>query len=316
MKTIEQIKLEQPIFYQTIYNEFNQNKRNHAYLIEGHDAYQYAEFLVKSLLCQDELLCCDQCRICQQVSENSYIDMIHYNGKEEPIKKGAIEAIQSKLLKTSVEGHGKIYVIESIENSTPEAINSLLKILEEPVEGIYAVFTCENINRVLPTIVSRCQIFRLKPLNMGLMKDSIIEQGTSEEKANILTHISSSSVQMLELSKSESFNDLIIEALNFVEDYYFKKENLALNVQTNLLKKFKDRDSIALFLDLIVLGFKDVLNKNNHIDQIFCDHDFILNCQDEDEALIEKIENILMIKNDLGYNANIALIIDRLVYSI
>lgn len=316
MKTIEQIKLEQPIFYQTIYNEFKQNKRNHAYLIEGHDAYQYAEFLVKSLLCQEELLCCDQCRICQQVSENTYIDMIHYNGKEEPIKKGAIEAIQSKLLKTSVEGHGKIYVIESIENSTPEAINSLLKILEEPVEGIYAVFTCENINRVLPTIVSRCQIFRLKPLNMGLMKDNLIEQGTSEEKANILTHISSSSVQMLELSKSESFNDLIIEALNFIEDYYFKKENLALNVQTNLLKKFKDRDSIALFLDLIVLGFKDVLNKNNHIDQIFCDHDFILNCQDEDETLIEKIENILTIKNDLGYNANIALIIDRLVYSI
>lgn len=316
MKTIEQIKLEQPIFYQTIYNEFKQNKRNHAYLIEGHDAYEYAEFLVKSLLCQEDLLCCNQCRICQQVSDNSYIDMIHYNGKEEPIKKGAIEAIQSQLLKTSVEGNGKIYIIEAIENSTPEAINSLLKILEEPVEGIYAVFTCENLNRVLPTIVSRCQTLRLKPLNMSLMKENLMKQGVTEEKSNILTHISSSSIQMLDFSKSESFNDLVIEALNFIEDYYFKKENLALNVQTNLLKKFKDRDSIALFLDLIALGFKDVLNKNNQIDRIFCNHDFILNCEDTDESLIEKIENILLIKNDLGYNANIALIIDRLVYSI
>lgn len=316
MKTIEQIQLEQPIFYQTIYNEFKQNKRNHAYLIEGHDAYQYAEFLVKSLLCQEELLCCDECRICKQVSEDSYIDMIHYNGKEEPIKKGAIEAIQHQLLKTSVEGHGKIYIIETIENSTPEAINSLLKILEEPVEGIYAIFTCENINRVLPTIVSRCQVFRLKPLNMKLMKKSLMAQGVSEEKANILTHISSSSIEMLDYSKKEELDDLIIEALNFIEDYYFKRENLALNVQTDLLKKFKDRDSIGLFLDLIILGFKDVLNKNNQISLIYCNHDFILNCHDEDYLLIEKIENILQIKKDLGYNANIALIIDRLVYSI
>lgn len=316
MKSVEQIKLEQPIFYQTIYNQFLSNKKNHAYLIEGNNSFEYAQFLVKSLLCQEELLCCNTCRICQQIEENSYVDFMHINGKEESIKKGNVELIQKQLLKTSVEGNGKIYFIENIENSTPEAINSLLKILEEPVEEIYAVFTCENINRVLPTIVSRCQTFRLKPLNMRVMKESLLKSSISLEKANILTHLCSSSIEMDEIAKNEQFDDLVIEALNFIEDYYFKKENLGLNVQIHLLKKYKDRESIRLFLDLIILGFRDVLNHMNHLELVFCEHEFLKRCQDDQISIIHKIETILKIKRDLSYNANVALIIDRLVYTI
>mgnify|MGYP002233092403 CR=1 FL=1 len=48
--------------------------------------------------------------------------------------------------------------MENIENSTVEAMNSLLKVLEEPIAGVYAIFTCQNLNRVLPTIQSRCQV--------------------------------------------------------------------------------------------------------------------------------------------------------------
>lgn len=316
MNINQEMKNEQPILYQTIYNEFSKNKKNHAYLIEGHDANRFAQFLVKSLLCQEDILCCNQCRICHQIENNQYIDLIHYNGKIETIKKNTIEDIQYQLSKTSVEGHGKVYYIEFIENSTPEAINSLLKILEEPTEGIFAVFTCENINRVLPTIVSRCQTFRLKPLNMKLIKKKLIENGISNETANILIYIETSYSRMVELANDESLQELIIEAMNFIEDYYYKKANLEINTQTNLLKKFKERDKISIFLDLIILGFKDILNKNNGIAINFIDHPFVLECQDKNEDIIRKIEIILSIKNDLTYNANIPLIIDRLVYSL
>ena len=44
----------------------------------------------------------------------------------------------------------------------PEAMNTLLKTLEEPVPGIYAILTCENMNRVLPTIISRCMVIHLE----------------------------------------------------------------------------------------------------------------------------------------------------------
>ena len=82
-------------------------------------------------------------------------------GKCQLSKKGQeyIEKIQETFKKSSLEGKAKIYIIENIEYSTKEAMNTLLKMLEEPNEGIYALFTAKNINRVLPTIISRCQVF-------------------------------------------------------------------------------------------------------------------------------------------------------------
>lgn len=312
----EQIKIDQPVFYQTIFNELKANRKNHAYLIEGYNAIEYAKFLAKSLICQEDVLCCNTCRICHQIEENQYIDLIYIDGKSESIKKSQIENIQKQLLKTSVEGHGKIYLIDGIENSTPEALNSLLKILEEPVEGIYAIFTCTNIGRVLPTIVSRCQVFRLKPLNHQKTKQALLKKGIKEEYANILVNICSTLEQMEQLANDETFEDMVIQAMNFIEDYYFKKENLLINTQTNLLKKYKDKESIGLFFDLIALGFKDIINKYSQIELVYSDHQFLNNCNDEIENIIKKIEIILSIKNDLYYNANIALTIDRLIYSL
>ena len=312
----DQIKIEQPVFYQTLLHQIQRNKKNHAYLIEGYNALEYAKFLIKSLLCQNDDLCCNQCRTCLQIEDLQYIDLMYIDGKVESIKKYQIENIQKQLLKTSVEGNGKIYLIHQIENATPEAINSLLKILEEPVDGIYAVFTCENVGRVLPTIVSRTQVFRLKPLNLQRTKKLLLDKGIQEEKANILVNICSTIEEMETLANSEVFDDLIVQAMNFIEDYYFKKENLMINTQTNLLKTYKEKESIALFFDLIALGFKDVLNKENGIELVYCNHQFIQNCQDEVNKIINKIETILTIKNDLYYNANLSLTIDRLIYSL
>jgi DNA polymerase III delta prime subunit len=52
-------------------------------------------------------------------------------------------------------------VIRNIENSTTEALNALLKNLEEPAENIFYILTCQNLGRVLPTIVSRCQVIKI-----------------------------------------------------------------------------------------------------------------------------------------------------------
>ena len=53
-------------------------------------------------------------------------------------------------------------------------MNALLKILEEPTEGIYAIFTTKNINRILPTIISRCQVIELKPDNKEVLKENFL----------------------------------------------------------------------------------------------------------------------------------------------
>jgi DNA polymerase-3 subunit delta' len=77
---------------------------------------------------------------------------IDFNGQ----KIEEIRAINSFISLSLTEKTG--IVINNIEKSTIEAVNAFLKNLEEPQEKLYFILTAPNINRVLPTIVSRCQV--------------------------------------------------------------------------------------------------------------------------------------------------------------
>ena len=141
-----------------------------------------------SLIC-NETLACEQCIDCQKVLNHQYADIIEIDGEEESIKKKHIENIQETFKKSSLEGKAKVYILKNVEKTTKEAMNALLKILEEPTEGIYAIFTTKNINRILPTIISRCQVIELKPDNKEVLKEKLIAKGYEEEKASVLSYI-------------------------------------------------------------------------------------------------------------------------------
>ena len=169
----EYLQENQPKFYNLIKNEFIQNKIPHAFLLVGNNTKVPLNYLAMSLIC-DETLACEKCNDCRKVLENKYGDIIRYDGKETSIKKGDIEYIQDTFKKSSLEGKAKIYIIENIESATKEAMNTLLKMLEEPTSGIYAIFTTNNISRVLPTILSRCQVIDIKPDSKEVIYKALI----------------------------------------------------------------------------------------------------------------------------------------------
>ena len=312
----QEIENTQPIFYRTVYNSIINHRINHAYLIEGYNALEYAKFLAKSLLCKEETLCCNECRICKQIDELSYIDLIYIDGSDKSIKVEDIEAIQNKIQKKSIEGNGTIYIIHLIENSTPASLNKLLKVLEEPQPGVYAIFTCENTAKLLPTIISRCQVYHLKPLNKIETKKELLNRGINEEKVNILLEVCSSLDEMLSYEDSPEFDGIFNEALNFIDDYYIKRDNLMINTQTHLVKNYNDRQKISLFLDMVAVMYKDILNILQGRESIMIDHSNFKHYEDTFESLIHKIELVLDIQNDLRYNANVPLIIDHLIYNL
>ena len=61
--------------------------------------------------------------------------------------------------------------------------------LEEPEEGIYALFTAQNINRVLPTILSRCQIIDIKPDSKEIIVKQLKNENIPDDAANILSFL-------------------------------------------------------------------------------------------------------------------------------
>ena len=282
----EYIEKNQPIFYNLIKNEFSQQRIPHAFLLIGNNTNIPLTYLAMSLIC-DETLACENCNDCRKVKENKYSDIIRFNGKDNSIKKGNIELIQDTFKKSSLEGKAKIYIIENIEYATKEAMNTLLKMLEEPTEGIYAIFTANNASRVLPTILS----------------------------AHILAYLAPS-IEEAKTLYDERFEYMQLQVINFIEDLFLKRANLIINTQTNLLKKYKERDDIKLFLNMLVLAMKDMFHVKHTDDIVYCEHqEFLRNIKIDESQLIKQIEIILETIYTIESNANVAMLMDSMMYS-
>lgn len=309
----EYLKNNQPIFYNLISNEFSKKRVPHAFLLLGNNTSIPLTYLAMSLIC-DEQLACEQCNDCRKVKENKYSDIIRFNGKESSIKKADIEYIQDTFIKSSLEGKAKIYIIENIENSTTEAMNALLKMLEEPTEGIYAIFTAKNASRVLPTILSRCQVIDIKPDSKDVIINSLINDGISKETANILAQLSSG-IDEAKALNDDCFEYMQLQVINFIEDLYLKRANLIINTQTNLLKKYNERDDIKLFLNMLVLAMKDMFHVKHSNNIIYCEHEnFLKSIEVDENQLIKQIEIILETIYTIESNANILLLMDSMMY--
>lgn len=305
----------QPILYQILNKSFQSKKIPHAFLLVGKNSTLAAHYIAKSLICENDILACDECDDCRRIDQHNYGDFIYYNGKEETIKKGKVEYIQEQFAKSSMEGKAKIYMLENIENSTPEAMNSLLKVLEEPIPGVYAIFTCLNLSRVLPTIQSRCQVIQLLPHSKKLLRAELKKADIPMDDVNVLCELFESYEECQEFIESEIFEKLKLEVFHFIDDLYFHRDNLIINAQTHLLKEFKEKDKIQLFLNMLVLGLRDLFHVKQSMDLTYPSfRNLFEKIDDEPENIIAKIELILNIEYLLDTNANILLLMDSMMY--
>ena len=147
----------------------------HALLVECHGCIDY-ELLIdnylKALVCE-EVLFCDQCPWCQKINQHTYINRVVIDCTTQQLQRDHVKQIQSAFNLASAEDKNiKLYAIINIENANKVSANALLKFMEEPPPGTYALFFCQNTNAVLETISSRCQQIRVT--NENKMDDELI----------------------------------------------------------------------------------------------------------------------------------------------
>lgn len=137
---------------------------SHAYLIAGDrtmDKLSLAENFVKAILCKEGSGdCCDCCTSCIKVSHGNHEDVIYLAAEGNSIKDEAVEELQSRLKKKPV-GDRNIVILQDADTMTLKAQNRLLKTLEEPAQGTVILLLSENMENLVPTILSRCVIFKL-----------------------------------------------------------------------------------------------------------------------------------------------------------
>jgi DNA polymerase-3 subunit delta' len=144
-----------------------------AYLLvgpEGVGKRLFSRELAKALLCEKPpgpLRACDRCPGCAQVEAGSHPDVLSLQtpeGKHE-LPVDSVREFCARFARKPTRGSRKIGVVEDADDFNEESANSFLKTLEEPPPGGLLLLIATDIDRQLPTILSRCQVVRFAPLS-------------------------------------------------------------------------------------------------------------------------------------------------------
>lgn len=280
---------EQKNVYNIMFNEINNGHISHAYLIDENNNLQSFDIVlsfVKEILClnlSDE----ERDNICKRIDDGNYpeIKIIEPDGML--IKKQQILDLQLEFSRSAVEGSKKIYIIRNCEKMRPETANSMLKFLEEPEGDIVAFLMTNNINNILSTIVSRCQIIRLG--------NNVVKNEATE------------------------FDEIV---LNFIKKIETSGKRCIMETNDLIFNKIsaKNREQLVNFFDKLIDMYYDIMKiiisggRNNSI--LYYDVLVEYANNNDEKKILSKIDCLVKTKDAIKYNVNSNLLIDSLILSI
>jgi DNA polymerase-3 subunit gamma/tau len=157
----------------TLKNAVAQNRLAHAYLFVGPRGVgktSTARILAKSLNCVKgpTVTPCGECDNCREIAGGNSLDVIEIDGASNN-SVDDVRQLRENVRYAPAKGRYKIYLIDEVHMLSSAAFNALLKTLEEPPEHVKFVFATTEPQKVLPTILSRCQRFDLHRIPANLI---------------------------------------------------------------------------------------------------------------------------------------------------
>ena len=157
----------------TLKNAVAQNRLAHAYLFVGPRGVgktSTARILAKSLNCVKgpTITPCGECDNCREIAAGNSLDVIEIDGASNNSVED-VRQLRENVRYAPAKGHYKIYLIDEVHMLSPAAFNALLKTLEEPPAHVKFIFATTEPQKVLPTILSRCQRFDLHRIPANLI---------------------------------------------------------------------------------------------------------------------------------------------------
>ena len=240
------------------------NKVNHAYILNGADGSgknMIAKAFAEALLCEKQgEKGCGECHFCKQTATGNNPDLIYVRHEKpasigiDDVREQLVEDIQIK----PYNGLRKVYIIDEAEKMTVQAQNGILKTIEEPPEYSVIIFLTNNVDIFLPTIISRCITFNLKPLRESTIMEYLIkEHKIPDYEAKVCAAFSQGYLgRAVKLVAFEDFNAIKEEALRFVRNVHtYEVYDLVDEIKRITEYKININD----FIDIIQMWYRDVL---------------------------------------------------------
>lgn len=235
---------------------------SHSYIFEGEEGLGkrlIATVFAKTLLCKEQNTePCNICTSCLKFDGGNHPDFKLLVPEKGLIKKGEIESLIKSVTMAPFESSRKIFIIDDSHLMNPEAMNALLKTLEEPPGYVNIILITSSTNNILPTILSRCQGIKFYPVESYKIVDLLINTyNKPKDDAKFITNFTKGSVgKSINISKSNDF---------------FEKRNIIIDIIDSLIKgdKIKALNTIGFFndnkenidelLDIFLYWFRDLI---------------------------------------------------------
>lgn len=256
-------------------HHLQQDSLRHAYLFAGAPGLgrrSLALRLAQALNCERPIAPgepCFNCRTCKQIEAMQHPDLSiveptmqdekkqlipHPNGE---IRVQQIRDIQKTFSLKPYQSKFRVALFLRFHQANDNAANALLKTLEEAPAHVVLILTADTPEQLLPTIVSRCEILRLRPLPISAIEADLRERGVDDERARLLAHISGG---------RPGYARRLVEDVTVLE----KREERLNDLQTLLpaprVEKFsyadklsKDKDSMRQVILIWLSYWRDVM---------------------------------------------------------
>ena len=188
------LKKQELTAYLSLKHDLESGKLAHSYLFYGelNPLKTEAAFLMaQSIIEGSGTFACEECEQCKRIRQLKHLDVIYINGYKASIKVNDIEQLMMEFSKTAAEQSGrKVYIIDNINNSSQKVLNMILKFMEEPgSRSTYGIFLSDNIDGLLPTVVSRCRRVEFKTRDFSYLIAEYEKHGFENSDAYLLSRI-------------------------------------------------------------------------------------------------------------------------------
>ncbi len=245
---------------QMILHKIAEKSLSHALLFTGppgigKKSWGYA--LARAILCLKSSVngACMVCDSCLTFSTGNNPDFYLLSPEGKNIKIDQFRKIRDMFY---LKSDRKVCVIDQAEKMTPETSSSLLKIIEDPPEGLFFILLAEKDSMLFPTILSRCQMYNIKPLDQGNLKRIINRLEVPAERKKLALNLSRGNPgYALAIIKDTEIGQKISEVQELVNKIATNK-NSAYFVIT-LSADLSERDDLLSILKLLTIYFHEYL---------------------------------------------------------
>lgn len=136
---------------------------------------------------------CGTCRVCRQLAKMQQADLsvVEADAEGGMIKVDQIRALQHSLALSPYEARYRIALLLNFQRANANAQNALLKTLEEAPKQVILLLTADSPDNLLPTISSRCETLRLRPVSIEKLQDALQNRwNLPPERARLIAHLS------------------------------------------------------------------------------------------------------------------------------